>query len=188
MNETDSRRVLGAFLRAHRERMAPPARAATRRRTPGLRREELADICGVSATWITWLEQGRDISASATALARLAEALHLAPAERAYLFDVAGKHDRAAPLDNEGDLPPDLLNLPSVVTVPAYLLDRTWTARAWNSCRRSPVRRLARSRRGAEFAAFHISLVSRTEFDRRLGGASPPSCGRVPRRLQSTAA
>ncbi len=132
MNETDSRRVLGAFLRAHRGQIAPPARAATRRRTPGLRREELADICGVSTTWITWLEQGRNISASPTALARLAEALHLAPAERAYLFDLAGKRDPAAPLDNESDVPLDLLNLPSIVTVPAYLLDQTWTALAWN--------------------------------------------------------
>src|SRR5271165_4039182 len=132
MNETDSRRVLGAFLRAHRGQIAPPARAATRRRTPGLRREELADICGVSTTWITWLEQGRNISASPTSLARLAEALHLAPAERAYLFDLAGKRDPAAPLDNESDVPLDLLNLPSIVTVPAYLLDQTWTALAWN--------------------------------------------------------
>ncbi len=132
MTAIDPHRALGAFLRAHRERLSPPARASGRRRTPGLRREEVAEACGVSLTWITWLEQGRDVSASPHALARLAEALHLLPAERAYLFDLAGKHDPVAPLPDESDLPDPVLALPGRMTIPAYLLDRSWTARAWN--------------------------------------------------------
>ena len=64
MTMIDARRALGAFLRAHRERRPPPPSASGRRRTPGLRREEVAEACGVSLTWITWLEQGRDVSAS----------------------------------------------------------------------------------------------------------------------------
>jgi len=132
MTAIDSRRALGAFLRAHRERQPLTPSASGRRRTPGLRREEVAEVCGLSLTWITWLEQGRDVSASPVALARLAEALHLVPAERAYLFELAGKRDPAAPAANVDDLPPAVLALPSRMTIPAYLLDRTWMARAWN--------------------------------------------------------
>ncbi len=133
MNETDPRRILGAFLRAHRERLAPPSKSGGRRRTPGLRREELAEACGVGVTWITWLEQGRAVSPSPIALARLAEALHLSPAERASLFDLAGKRDPTPASDLPEDLPPEVRVLPSLFSVPAYLLDRAWTARAWNA-------------------------------------------------------
>ena len=131
MDGTNRRRMLGAFIRAHRARLTP-ARPGGRRRTPGLRREELADAAGLGVTWITWLEQGRDVRASAAALARLAEALQLSPAERASLFDLAGTRDPRAQ-DTVGDLlPPALLALPRLMTAPAYLLDHTWTARAWN--------------------------------------------------------
>lgn len=131
-HQPDPRRLLGAFIRAHRERLPPPASARGRRRTPGLRREELAEASCVSVTWITWLEQGRDVAASAGALARLADALRLTPAERASMFDLAAKRD-PAPARAQPDLPGELLTLPSLLTVPAYLLDRTWTARAWNA-------------------------------------------------------
>ena len=67
--------------------------AGRRRRTPGLRREEVAQLCGLSVTWYTWIEQGREISLSPAALARLAAALRLDRAERAYLFELAGKRD-----------------------------------------------------------------------------------------------
>ncbi|MBB3224276.1 helix-turn-helix transcriptional regulator [Pseudoduganella umbonata] len=130
-HQPDPRRLLGAFIRAHRERLPPPAKAFGRRRTPGLRREELADAAGVSATWITWLEQGREVAASAAALARLADALRLTSAERASMFDLAQKRD-PAPAKSQAGLPGDLLALPSLFTGPAYLLDRTWTVRAWN--------------------------------------------------------
>ncbi|MDD5277021.1 MAG: helix-turn-helix transcriptional regulator [Methylovulum sp.] len=133
MTEPDSRRLLGAFIRAHRENLPPPAKAVGRRRTPGWRREELAQAAAVSVTWITWLEQGRDVAASVPALARLAEALKLTSAERASLFDLAGKRDPAGPVARQPDLLPELLALPALFVGPAYLLDRTWTARAWNA-------------------------------------------------------
>jgi transcriptional regulator with XRE-family HTH domain len=133
MTQSDPRRILGAFIRAHRERLPPPVKAAGRRRTPGLRREELAEASGVGITWITWLEQGRDVAASAAALARLAEVLRLTSAERASLFDLAGKRDPVAPAEPQIDLLAGLLNLPLLLAVPAYLLDHTWTARAWNA-------------------------------------------------------
>jgi len=132
MTSPDARRALGAFLRAHRERLPPPPAAARRRRTPGWRREEVAEACGASLTWIAWLEQGRQVSASPRLLARLAAALRLAPAERAYLFELAGRRDPEAPAAAEEALPDELLGLPQRMTIPAYVLDGRWTARAWN--------------------------------------------------------
>jgi transcriptional regulator with XRE-family HTH domain len=124
---------LGAFLRALRERQVPAAHGlagGSRRRTPGLRREEVAQLCGLSVTWYTWIEQGRDVSVSPSALARLARALRLSRAERSYLFELAGKRDP----DRAGsDDPPDaVLACVDAIDGPAYILDRTWTARRWN--------------------------------------------------------
>jgi transcriptional regulator with XRE-family HTH domain len=133
MSTAESRKALGDFLRAHRERLDPPAAFLRRRRTPGWRREELAEACGVSSTWITWLEQGRDVSASPKALMRLADTLRLIPAERAYLFELAGKRDPAAPPPAGHALPASILTLPEKLTIPAYVLDHTWTALAWNA-------------------------------------------------------
>ncbi|HTW50882.1 MAG TPA: helix-turn-helix transcriptional regulator, partial [Stellaceae bacterium] len=93
----ERRRELADFVRAQRERVAPAAvglpAAARRRRTPGLRREEVAELAGLSTTWYTWIEQAREVSVSPSALARLAQALRLDGAQRAYLFELAGKRD-----------------------------------------------------------------------------------------------
>ena len=131
----EPRRLLGAFLRTHRERLSPAAAglpSGSRRRTPGLRREEVAQLSGVSATWYTWLEQGRDVSASAEALARLASALHLTPAERAYVFDLTGRRDPAAP-PAAAHAPRSLATAVAAFAGPAYALDRYWTAICWNA-------------------------------------------------------
>ena len=133
MQEVNTRVLLGAFIRAHRERLPVTGKAAGRRRTPGWRREELAEATGVGVTWITWLEQGRDVSASPAALARLADALRLNPAERASLFDLAGRRDPVAPNELQLELPAHVLSLPGLLQVPAYLLDHLLTARAWNT-------------------------------------------------------
>ncbi|MBV8651623.1 MAG: helix-turn-helix domain-containing protein [Alphaproteobacteria bacterium] len=139
----DQRRRLGAFLRAHREALAPDLSGVgasgggsppARRRTPGLRREEVAQRCGLSTTWYTWVEQGRDIALSAGALARLAEALRLSPAERRYLFELTRRHDPAPPPAESAAIPapPELVAALRMVTAPTYLLDRLWQARSWN--------------------------------------------------------
>ncbi|MGE5539784.1 MAG: helix-turn-helix transcriptional regulator [Gemmatimonas sp.] len=130
------RRELGDFLRAQRGRLTPEAFGFRpgRRRTPGLRREEVAQLCGMSATWYTWIEQGRDVSVSPAALARLARVLGLSTAERAYLFALAGKADPAfARHDDDRDPPAAVVAALSSIALPAYILDRTWTARAWNA-------------------------------------------------------
>jgi len=105
MIDSEQRRQLGAFVRARRESLTPEQPAA-RRRTPGLRREELAARAGIGATWVTWIEQGRAVRPSATTFARLADALSLGSAERAYLFTLAARHDPADPFDAVGDAAP----------------------------------------------------------------------------------
>ena len=94
MKGEEQRELLGAFIRSRREAMEPAS--GGRRRTPGLRREELALRAGISATWCAWLEQGREVRASPHALSRLAHALMLTRAERTYLFELAGRHDPEA--------------------------------------------------------------------------------------------
>jgi transcriptional regulator with XRE-family HTH domain len=131
MTDDEQRELLGAFIRARREAMEPTS--GTRRRTPGLRREELAVRAGISATWCAWLEQGREVRASPHALSRLAHALTLTRAERAYLFELAGRHDpEAAAAVPSQSVPPSLAAAVTSMTCPAYGLDRFWNATCWN--------------------------------------------------------
>jgi transcriptional regulator with XRE-family HTH domain len=95
---TVRRRELAAFLRSRRERIGPEQvglPSAGRRRTPGLRREEVAQLAGVGVTWYTWLEQGRDINASEQVLDAIATTLRLDPYERTHLFTLAGAPEPA---------------------------------------------------------------------------------------------
>ncbi|MYW65569.1 helix-turn-helix domain-containing protein [Streptomyces sp. SID8379] len=96
----DVRRAeLAAFLRSRRERITPDRvglPGTARRRTPGLRREEVAHLAAVGVTWYTWLEQGRAINVSAAVLDAIARALLMDPAERAHAFALAGTTDPRA--------------------------------------------------------------------------------------------
>ncbi|HUW97700.1 MAG TPA: helix-turn-helix transcriptional regulator [Acidiferrobacter sp.] len=125
---------LGRFLRTLRERTPPrtePPPGARKRRTPGLRREELADLCGISATWYTWIEQGRAPSVSHEVLARLAHALDCTDAQRRYLWEIAGLGPvRGA--DSAAVAPPAIVSLLQRIDAPAYCLGRYWDALAWN--------------------------------------------------------
>jgi len=131
----DKRKELGEFLQAARSRQAPEAfgfPTGSRRRTQGLRREEVAQLAGISPTWYTWIEQGRSVNVSADALERLAQTLRLTRSERAYIFELAGRRDPlgAAP---ESDGASELLaSLVADITIPAYILGRTWDMLAWN--------------------------------------------------------
>lgn len=137
------RRDLGDFVRARREELQPAAVGlppGLRRRTPGLRREEAAHLAGVSATWFTWLEQGRDIALSAAALDRVARALRLSRAQRVYLFELAGRRDPATPgataeedAAEADSLRASLAALVEGVAGPAYVLDRCWRVLAHNA-------------------------------------------------------
>jgi transcriptional regulator with XRE-family HTH domain len=130
------RREAGDFLRSRRERLAPSDVGLSdgfRRRTPGLRREEVAMLAGVGTTWYTWLEQGRDVRPSNEVLSALAGALRLDPTERRHLFVL---HDRRPPeRPNTG---PEQVDEPlrrmldSLTGQPAFVLGRRWDVLAWN--------------------------------------------------------
>lgn len=130
------RREAGDFLRSRRERLTPPdvgLPSGLRRRTPGLRREEVASLAGVGTSWYTWLEQGRDVRPSAELLTALAEALRLDAAERRHLFVL---HERpapeAAPASAERVDEPLRRMLASLTGQPAIVLGRRWDVLAWN--------------------------------------------------------
>lgn len=129
------RRALGDFLRSARERTSPQSLGlpvGARRRTPGLRREEVAQLCDISVTWYTWIEQGRDIAISPAVCARLADTLRLGRAERHYLFELAEVADPDH-IDMNAELPPGLASCVDSITSPAYILDRTWNVLARNA-------------------------------------------------------
>ena len=129
------RRALGDFLRSARARVTPDMVGlpkGIRRRTPGLRREELAQLCGISVTWYTWIEQGRNVAVSASVWARLAGVLRLARAERHYLFAMAECADPEHAHYQLNDLPRGLADCVHSITAPAYILDRCWNVLARN--------------------------------------------------------
>ncbi|MDE2052419.1 MAG: helix-turn-helix domain-containing protein [Gammaproteobacteria bacterium] len=131
--EDEVRPSLGDFLRARRDRLRPEDLGFPRgrRRAPGLRREEAAQLCGISPTWYTWIEQGRATAVSVETLSAIASGLHLSRAERAYLFELGARADPAPPR-GEGSDPQQLAGLVRAVRSPAYVLDRHWDAIAWN--------------------------------------------------------
>jgi len=129
------RKALATFLRSRRER-ADPARTGLppggRRRTPGLRREEVSLLSGVSLTWYTWLEQGRDINVSSQVLLALARVLQLDAVERSHLFRLAGL-PVPEPADRSLDVPAAVRTfLDTLMPHPAFVIDRCFDVLAWN--------------------------------------------------------
>lgn len=131
--------ILSEFLKAQRARIQPESvglPAGTRRRTPGLRREEVAQLAGVSSTWYTWLEQGRDIQVSASVLDNVASALQLTVDERKYLFDLAFDTGTNVTLwkDEQPEISPALKKiLQELQYCPTIISDRRCQIVGWNS-------------------------------------------------------
>ena len=130
------RREAGEFLRSRRERLTPPDVGLPngfRRRTPGLRREEVAMLAGVGTTWYTWLEQGRDVRPSNEVLSALAAALRLDATERRHLFVL---HDRPAqerrPAGRSASMSRFAACSDSLTGQAAFVLGRRWDVLAWN--------------------------------------------------------
>ena len=142
VNSTDhERRVeLGSFLRARRERITPAAVGLPnggRRRTPGLRREEVAQLAGVGVTWYTWLEQARDINVSAPVLDAIARALRLDQRERAHLFTLSATVDLEAESRRCSALAPGYqLFLDQLDPFPAVALSWRYDILAYNTAYR----------------------------------------------------
>jgi transcriptional regulator with XRE-family HTH domain len=130
------REELADFLRHRREAIKPHDVGLPnggRRRTPGLRREEVAQLAGVGATWYTWLEQGRDVRASLDVLEALARALRLNQAERSHLI-MLGRGEEAPPCKSPVErVSPTLRRLiENLGPNPAYIIGRRWDYLAWN--------------------------------------------------------
>jgi transcriptional regulator with XRE-family HTH domain len=137
-----SRRAeLAAFLRSRRERVTPEQAGlppGLRRRTPGLRREEVAQLAGVGVTWYTWLEQGRPINASVQVLAAVARTLRLDQAEQEHLYRLADVPDAAAAAGGPGatceQVTPDVQGiLDGLVPLLACVLNERFDLLAWNA-------------------------------------------------------
>jgi transcriptional regulator with XRE-family HTH domain len=131
-------RALGEFLRKHRELVAVPADdkqpGERRRRTSGLRREEVAQMAGISPTWYARLEQGKEVTPSGAALGRIADVLRLAPAERAYLFQVARRVDPNGTPVVAGEVASKAIeSCVLAISHPSCVIDKYWTVLFWNT-------------------------------------------------------
>jgi transcriptional regulator with XRE-family HTH domain len=129
------RAELADFLRRRRALLQPEEvglPGGGRRRTPGLRREEVAQLAGVGATWYTWLEQGRDVRASLEVLEAVARALRLTAAERTHLV-LLGRGEEPPPCKSDERVSATMRRLiENLGPNPAYMLGRRWDYLAWN--------------------------------------------------------
>jgi len=129
------REELSRFLKAARARISPievGLPAGERRRTRGLRREEVATLAGMSVTWYTWFEQGRDVQVSAPLIERLSSTLRLNANEREFLFALA--QHRPPPLSTRSDevIRPGTQHLMDSLSIPALVMIEDWTVIGWN--------------------------------------------------------
>jgi len=126
--------ALGDFLRSRRERLSPEALGLStirRRRTPGLRREEVAEAAGISVEWYVKLEQGRAVAPPGRTVDALACALHLDDTDRDHLHRLAGTGIRSTFVCEK--VPAALRRLVDRLPYPAYLTGRRWDVLAWNA-------------------------------------------------------
>jgi len=130
----DARRIeFGDFLRSRREKLAPKAvglAPGRRRRTSGLRREEVAELAGIGVDWYIRLEQGRSISPSVTTVDALARALRLSKVEHTHLRELTQNADRR-PFERE-TVPAAVRRVVESLNQPAYVTGRRWDVLAWN--------------------------------------------------------
>jgi transcriptional regulator with XRE-family HTH domain len=123
------------FLRQCRARIKPSEVGlpeARHTRSGGLRREDVAVISGVSASWYTWLEQGRDMRVSDDVLERVCQTLRLSEDERIYLFSLVQRRLPKLARDVHQEAPPDIVRMINVLPVPAIVMNLRWDVLAWN--------------------------------------------------------
>jgi len=129
------REELSSFLKSARARLSPAdvgLPAGERRRTKGLRREEVAALSGMSVTWYTWFEQGREVQFSVPMIERLGRTLRLDANEREFLFALA--QHRPPPLESQVDevIRPATQHLMDSLSIPALVIVEDWTVIGWN--------------------------------------------------------
>ena len=180
---TDHRKELAEFLRGRRETIRPDQvglPVGRGRRTPGLRREEVAMLAGVSLTWYTWLEQGRRINASRDVLLAIGRALRLDEAGQEHLLSLT--EPGTVGIDVPTTAPTALERLiTALMPAPAYVLGPHWEFLAWNDAqeRLYPAHRRTRTA-AAQPAVGAVRRPGDARADRRLGHPRPPSARRVP--------
>lgn len=156
MSSASKRTELASFLRVRRSRVAPSSvglPSGARRRTPGLRREEVALLAEVGVSWYTWLEQGRDIHVSEGLLERLSKALGLDHAERAHLFELA--QGRPPPPPRGGNAPIEGVSDKLQHTIDAHLNPVVVTTTWWDVVAlNTPAEALWGDRRGMNSLCF----------------------------------
>ncbi|MGN9843765.1 helix-turn-helix transcriptional regulator [Nonomuraea sp. H19] len=152
---------LSAFLRTRRERITPEMMdlaPGPRRRTPGLRREEVAQLAGVGVTWYTWLEQGRPINASTQVLDAIARTLRLDSAERQHLYRLAGHAEVPASADS-GQVTPEIQGiLDRLGDMPACVSNGRCDALAWNDAYAALFPELVSAPEGERNSLWHTCL------------------------------
>jgi transcriptional regulator with XRE-family HTH domain len=131
------RAELADFLRSRRASLQPAEvglPGGGRRRTPGLRREEVAQLAGVGTTWYTWLEQGRDVRASLDVLEAIARALRLTAAERTHLLLLGRGEEPPPPCSGPAERASVTLRrlVENLGPSPAFILGRRWDYLTWN--------------------------------------------------------
>lgn len=130
----EQRHELGAFLVSRRARIHPEDFGLPKgtRRTPGLRREEVAMLAGVSVSWYTWLEQGREIQPSAETLQRIAKVLRLDRAESSHLFALSPREQPRVPLIDHGVTAGLVALVRAIDPTPAYVRNHRLDILVWN--------------------------------------------------------
>ena len=136
-NETQRYSELADFLKTRRSKTSPSQvglRPGLRRRTPGLRREEVAQLAGVGLTWYTWLEQGRPIHVSTQVIESLSKVLLLDKQERLHLYTLSKQPlPTDVPSSYQGSITPLLQHvLDNLEFCPSFIMDRRWNILAWN--------------------------------------------------------
>lgn len=135
-NEKHRYQELAGFLKTRRAKVLPSQvglSSATRRRTPGLRREEVAQLAAIGVTWYTWLEQGRPIHVSTQVIESLSKVLLLDKQERIHLYLLANQPLPADIPGYQGQVSPILQHvLESLIFCPSLVTDQRWNVIAWN--------------------------------------------------------
>jgi transcriptional regulator with XRE-family HTH domain len=135
MNRELHRKQLTELLKKCRARSSPAEMGLPdqgRRRTPGLRREDVAALAGVSVTWYTWLEQARDIKVSADVLDRVSSTLRMSTEERDYLFALVQHRPPPNTAMTDGQMSPTLQRMLDRLSVPAFVKTARWDIIGWN--------------------------------------------------------
>ncbi|GHO55876.1 helix-turn-helix transcriptional regulator [Ktedonobacter robiniae] len=169
-NNNEQRGELATFLRTRRARLSPTdvgLPRTARRKTVGLRREEVAQLAGVGVTWYTWLEQGREINVSVQVLDSLARTLRLSAEEKTHLFLLAGQVPLQHPAPQQEHASPFLQKfLEHQGSSPAYIMGRRWDVLVWNRAACQVI---------ADFAALSVGernivrlIFTNEEFRRRF--------------------